>query len=105
MARQVSTWKTSGNSPVIPGKRVQCQEYILWRRLAGGLTQQRQEQVLARELDKLRARKKVPPELIRLAGSLERLPVETKTDLAILFIDMATELAREKKHCAPCLAA
>lgn len=38
-------------------------------------------------------------------GSLERLPVETKTDLAILFIDMATELAREKKHCAPYLAA
>jgi hypothetical protein len=88
-----------------PGKRVQWQEYILWRRVAGGLTQQRQEQILARELDKLRARKKVPPELIRLAGSLERLPVETKTELVTLFIDAAAELAREKKHCAPYLAA
>src|SRR5207245_11081461 len=29
----------------------------------------------------------------------------TKTELANLFIDTASELAREKKHCAPYLAA
>src|SRR6266404_841292 len=46
-----------------------------------------------------------PPELIRLAGSLERLPNQTKTELANLFIDVASDLAREKKHCAPYLAA
>jgi hypothetical protein len=73
--------------------------------VAGGLTQQRQEQILAPEVDKLRARNKVPPELIRLAGSLERLPAETKTELAKLFTDTAADLAREKKHCAPYLAA
>src|SRR5580704_14839131 len=39
-----------------PGKRIKSQEYILWRRVAGGLTRQRQEQILAPELDKLRAR-------------------------------------------------
>jgi len=57
------------------------------------------------ELDKIRTRKKLLPELIRLAGSLERLPNQAKTELANLFIDMASDLARDKKHCAPYLAA
>ena len=47
----------------------------------------------------------LPPELIQLAGSLERLPNETKTGLSNLFIDAADQLAREKKHCAPYLTA
>src|SRR5437667_230727 len=34
-----------------------------------------------------------------------RIPAETKPELANLFIDIASELAREKKHCAPYLAA
>jgi hypothetical protein len=55
--------------------------------------------------DKIRTHKHLPPELIRLAGSLERIPNETKTELANLFIDTASELTREKKHCAPYLAA
>ena len=100
-----SLWRLRDGGLCFPGKRIKSQEYILWRRVAGGLTQQRQEQILAPELDKLRARNKVPPELIRLAGSLERLPAETKTELAKLFIDTAADLAREKKHCAPYLAA
>jgi molecular chaperone DnaK (HSP70) len=100
-----SLWRLRDSGLCFPGKRIQCQEYILWRRVAGGLTQERQEQILAPELDKLRARKKAPPELIRLAGSLERLAVETKTELAILFIETAAALAREKKHCAPYVAA
>ena len=100
-----SLWRLRDGGLCFPGKRIKSQEYILWRRVAGGLTQLRQEQILAPELDKLRARNKVPPELIRLAGSLERLPAETKTKLAKLFTDTAADLAREKKHCAPYLAA
>jgi len=100
-----SLWRLRDQGLYFLGKRSKCQEYILWRRVAGGLTQQRQEQILAPELDKIRTRKKVLPELIRLAGSLERLPNETKTELANLFIDTASDLAGEKKHCAPYVAA
>jgi DNA-K related protein len=73
--------------------------------VAGGLARQRQEQILAPELGKIRTQKKVVPELIRLAGSLERLPIQTKTELANLFIDAASDLARANKHCAPYLGA
>ena len=100
-----SLWRLREQGRCFPGKRIKTQEYILWRRVAGGLSQQRQEQILAAELDSIRARKKVLPELIRLAGSLEHLPDETKTELANVFIDTASDLAREGKHCAPYLAA
>ena len=88
-----------------PGKRIKAQEYILWRRVAGGLTEQRHQQILTPEFDKIRTGKNLPPELIQLAGSLERLPNETKTELSNLFIEAADQLAREKKHCAPYLTA
>jgi hypothetical protein len=100
-----SLWRLHDQGLYFLGKRSKCQEYILWRRVAGGLARQRQEQILTPELEKIRTRKKVLPELIRLAGSLERLPNETKTELANLLIDTANDLAREKKHCAPYLAA
>jgi hypothetical protein len=100
-----SLWRLRDHGLYFPGKRIKCQEYILWRRVAGGLTRQRQEEILAPELEKIRTHKNLPPELIRLAGSLERIPNETKTELANLFIDTASELAREEKHCAPYLAA
>jgi DNA-K related protein len=53
----------------------------------------------------MRTQEKVAPELIRLAGSLERLPIPMKTELANLFIHAASNLARENKHCAPYLGA
>ena len=100
-----SLWRLREHGLYFPGKRSKVQEYVLWRRVAGGLERQRQEQILAPELDKIRTQKKVAPELIRLAGSLERLPIQTKTELANLFIDAASNLARENKHCAPYLGA
>jgi hypothetical protein len=98
-------WRLREQGLYFLGKRIKSQEYILWRRVAGGLTQERQEQILAPELDAIRTRKKLAPELIRLAGSLERVPKDTKTELANLFIDIASDLARDKKHCAPYLGA
>lgn len=98
-------WRLREQGLYFAGKRSKVQGYVLWRRVAGGLHQQRQEQILAPELDKIRKQKKVEPELIRLAGSLERLPIHTKTELASLFIDAASNLARDNKHCAPFLGA
>ena len=49
-----SLWRLRDNGLYFPGKRNKCQEYILWRRVAGGLTQERQEQILVPELDKIR---------------------------------------------------
>jgi molecular chaperone DnaK (HSP70) len=100
-----SLWRLHEQGLYFAGKRSKVQEYVLWRRVAGGLERQRQEQILAPELDKIRTQKKVAPELIRLAGSLERLPIQAKTELANLFINAASNLARENKHCAPYLGA
>jgi molecular chaperone DnaK (HSP70) len=96
-----SLWLLRERGLYFPGKRSKIQEYVLWRRLAGGLDQRRQEHILTPELDKIRMQMKVAPELILLAGSLERLPIATKTELATLFIASAANLARGNKHSAP----
>jgi hypothetical protein len=100
-----SLWRLHEQGLCFSGKRTKVQEYLLWRRLAGGFGHERQEQILEPELGKIRTQRKVAPELIRLAGSLERLPIATKTELANLFIDAASDLARDNKHCADYLGA
>ena len=97
-------WRLHAAGPCFPGRRIKCQEYILWRRVAGGLTRERQNKLLAGELDRIRSGK-APVELVRLAGSLELIPDETKVDLVSAFIDIAVTLARAKRHCAPYLTA
>ena len=69
-----------------PGKQIQLQQHILWRRLSGGLDRQRQQSLIDSELPKLRQQKSPPAELIRLAGSLERIDPATKTELIDLFL-------------------
>jgi hypothetical protein len=98
-------WRIWGEGLRFPGKRTRLQEYILWRRVAGGLSADRQERVLAAEGDKLRPSKNAPPELIRMAGSFERIGPELKAELITRFIVTVVELAAAKKHCAPYLAA
>jgi molecular chaperone DnaK (HSP70) len=100
-----SLWRIISAGLSFPGKRTKLQEYILWRRVAGGLSRERQEIVLAAEIDKIREGKVCPPELIRMAGSFERLGHELKTELAGRFIEMAVDLASQRKHCAPYLTA
>jgi molecular chaperone DnaK (HSP70) len=100
-----SLWRLHEQGLCFAGKRTKAQEYLLWRRVAGGLARQRQEQILAPELGKICAQQKVAPELIQLTGSLERLPIAIKTELANLFIDAASDLARNNKHCAHYLGA
>jgi molecular chaperone DnaK (HSP70) len=97
-------WRLHDAGPCFPGRRIKSQEYILWRRVAGGLTRERQSTLLAGELDRICSRK-APDELVRLAGSLELIPHDTKAQLVRCFIDIAVTLARAKRHCAPYLAA
>lgn len=98
-------WRIRESGLFFPGKRINLQEYILWRRVAGGLNRERQESLLATELEKIRQQKTPPPELIRLVGSLERVDHDLKKELIERFIAAVLDLAAEKKHCAPYLAA
>jgi DNA-K related protein len=97
-------WRLHQAGPCFPGRRIKCQEYILWRRVAGGLTRERQYKLLAGEFDRI-CSGKAPAELVRLAGSLELIPHEMKADLVRSFVDVVVTLARAKGHCAPYLAA
>ena len=98
-------WRICRDGLRFPGKRTKLQEYILWRRVAGGLSGERQEILLASEQDKLRQQKNAPPELIRMAGSFERIGQELKAELIERFMETVVALASEQKHCAPYLAA
>ncbi len=104
-ARIDALWRLNEPGLSFANKRVTLQAYILWRRVAGGLSRERQRAVLANELDKIRRQANPPPELIRMSGALERLDLATKDELIGLYIDRAAALARAGKHCAPYLAA
>ncbi len=98
-------WRILEKGLRFPGKRSKLQQYILWRRVAGGLSQERQEALLEAEKTRIFEQKNTPPELIRMAGSFERIGLGHKTELIGRFIDVSAELAAQKKHCAPYLAA
>ena len=98
-------WQVRESGLFHPSKAVKLQEYILWRRVAGGLSRQRQQNVIAPELEKLRAQPSPPPELVLLAGSLERLDAVLKTELVERFIAAASTHAAQNKHFTHFLAA
>ncbi len=97
-------WRLRDGGLAFPGKRSKVQEHILWRRVSGGLSPERQEALLSDALPAIRAGK-AAPELVRLVGSLERLPRETKAELIEIFTAQALKRAEAKEHCAPHLAA
>ncbi|MBS0639829.1 MAG: Hsp70 family protein [Proteobacteria bacterium] len=98
--RMDSLWRVQEAGPAHQGKRIKTQEYLLWRRVAGGLSSDRQMALLAGEIDRLRSGK-APDELVRLVGTLELLPVDIKVSLVEAFITVAGALLDEKKQCAP----
>ena len=104
-ARIDDLWRLHTSKLAYPGKRSQIQQYILWRRVAGGLTQERQELILAPELRSLRLKKNLPAEFVRLVGSLERIGSNLKTEMIDLFLETAPELAITKQYTAPYLVA
>jgi DNA-K related protein len=99
-----SLWRQHETGPCFPTRRIKTQEYLLWRRVAVGLSPERQIRLLAADLDRLRTGK-APDELVRLTGALELLPFETKAALAEGFIDVAVSLLNDKHNCAPYLGA
>jgi hypothetical protein len=102
--RMDELWRLRDAKLCYPGKRSKVQEYILWRRVAGGLNTERQELLLAGEYNAIRTGR-ASPELVRLAGSLERLSGETKAELIRTFIAQVLQRIEVKQHCAPYLAA
>jgi molecular chaperone DnaK (HSP70) len=104
-ARIDELWRLYTAGLAYSSKRIQLQQFILWRRISGGLSQERQETILAAELPKLRAQKNPPPELVRLAGSLERINPVRKAELVDLFLPVVRYLATAKQHCASYLVA
>lgn len=64
-------------------KRVLVQWYLLWRRTAGGLNARRQEKILELILPKLPAQPDTD-EILYLAGSLERISLHQKMQVAKL---------------------
>ena len=102
-ARVDQLWQIQTDGLAHPGKRIQLQQYILWRRVAGGLSRERQETILGPELPKLTTQKGPSPELIRLAGSLERISPDIKIDLISHFLETVGSLAEKRQYCAPYL--
>ncbi|MCA1797591.1 MAG: hypothetical protein LC645_08670, partial [Geobacteraceae bacterium] len=66
-------------------KRIQKQWYLLWRRVAGGLNRQRQQQLFESIFTVLQNQTEPEPEMVYLAGALEHLSPETKRDLVQIF--------------------
>jgi molecular chaperone DnaK (HSP70) len=104
-ARIDELWQLHRDGVAYLGKRIQLQQYILWRRVAGGLSRERQETILTPELSRLRTKKNPPAELVRLVGSFERIEPIIKTELIDLFLQSTRELAATNRYCAPYLTA
>lgn len=96
-ARMESLWQILQNGLAFPNKRVKLQEYILWRRLSGGLSRDKQEALLRNEWSRIEQSKNPPAELIRMAGAFERLPQDKKRELTALFLDRAINQLDEGK--------
>jgi hypothetical protein len=73
--------------------------------VAGGLSNERQEAILAPDLPRLLSLPNPPAELVRLAGSLERIRLPDKITLLDRFLQSARELTLQKQHVAPHLVA
>jgi hypothetical protein len=62
-------------------RQAEEQWWILWRRVAGGLSKEQQEQVYARIFPQIRKGEAQSPEIYLLAGSLERIDMTEKVRL------------------------
>jgi hypothetical protein len=95
-----SLWRLREAAPQAAARRIRVQDYILWLRLAGGLSAERQAQLFARVRPEIDRGASALAELVLLLGALERLPVAAKSDLVGASINSAAELARGRRHCA-----
>ena len=86
-------WKAEETGYDFPGKRLDLARFVLWRRVAGGLSREHQE-ILAEEcLAKIQGQKKPSAESVRLIGTLERLGLEKKSEITSVLLDRGLALA------------
>ncbi len=85
-SRMEQLWRVQQLGMAFPKeKQIQKQWYLLWRRVAGGLNRQRQQQLFDAILPTLQNQNEPEPEMVYLAGALELLPPETKCELVKIF--------------------
>jgi molecular chaperone DnaK (HSP70) len=100
-ARIEALWTLCSEAPRFAGKRTKLQLYILWRRVAGGLSQERQEALL----EVLPTAGNFPAEAVRMVGAFERISLDAKAAWVERFLEATVALASEKRHVTPYLAA
>lgn len=81
-------WQLHTRGLAHPTKQIQLQQFILWRRVAGGLDRARQHALLDPQLPRLTSGKP-SAELVRMAGAFERLDQATKEVLVRGFLGAA----------------
>ena len=64
-------WRVHDDGPCFPGRRIKSQEYILWRRVAGGLTRERQTRLVAGEIERIRSGKAPDERTFTLQGQVQ----------------------------------
>ncbi|MBK8475523.1 MAG: Hsp70 family protein [Opitutaceae bacterium] len=84
--------------------RVEVQELLLWRRLAGGLDPVQQLALLERYDVAGRDAARISPERTRLLGALEKVPVERKQPLVEWCLTQGLQQAKEGGYAAACFA-
>tara|TARA_R110002096_G_scaffold215310_15_gene403183 strand:+ start:1712 stop:4444 length:2733 start_codon:yes stop_codon:yes gene_type:complete len=94
-------WRLQEEDLWFPGKRIEQQYYILWRRISGGLNRDRQEILIQESLPILKRQSKPSAELVRLLGSLERASIETKTEICELLIAKGRDLGASGGYAEP----
>jgi molecular chaperone DnaK (HSP70) len=99
--RMEELWQVRQSGLTFPGKRCRLQEYILWRRVSGGLSRERQEAVLQESMPVLHQQKNPPAELIRMAGALERVGQGLKRELIEMLLAKAVELSQRGEYADP----
>lgn len=99
-SRMEQLWRVHQLGMAFPKeKRIQKQWYLLWRRVAGGLNRQRQQQLFDAILPTLQNQSEPEPEMVYLAGALELLAPETKCALVKIFAKRL--LLGKLKHTPP----
>ncbi len=103
--RMERLWERVSVVPAAHPRRVEVQELVLWRRVAGGLSSERQLALLERHWAGWDERTRVSAERIRLLGALEKVPVARKSVLVDWCLREGLRLVAEGGYAAPCFAA
>ena len=83
----------------------EVQRCLLWRRLSGGLVEDRQAELFDSDFSKLGTKKGATPERIRMLGTLERVSQDRKRRLFEFLISGASRAIESEGHPSPYLSA